>query len=191
MTASYPIHKNIFYLIVFFMLVGCSTVTVAGLKPIYPQPVRGDSGGDFFEVDSLQPTFRWESFPRPQDLRKDENGLLGRFQNVTYDLKIWRAQASFSPKASTTRQTFPEPSHKLIYYRQGLAEPVHKIEKPLAPLTRYIWSVRARFEVDGGTRVIPWAAIWRSRIAQRSSVVPHHPTYYRFKTPPLTIWVWN
>ena len=184
MTASYPIHKNIFYLIVLFLLVDCSTSNVAGLKPIYPPPVRGDSGGHFFEVDSLRPTFRWESFPRPQDLRKDENGLLGRFQNVTYDLRIWRAQASFSPKASSARQTFPEPSHKPIYYRQGLPEPVHKIEEPLAPFTRYIWSVRARFEVDGGTRVIPWAAVWHSRIDQRSSVIPNNPIYYGFETPP-------
>ena len=184
MTASYPIHKNIFYLVVFFVLAGCSTVTIAGLKPIYPQPVRGDSGEDIFEVDSLQPTFRWESFPRPEDLRNVEDGLLGRFHNVTYDLKIWRVQDGLPVQA--------------IYSREGLPEPSHKIEKPLVPSTEYVWSVRARFEVDGGTRVTEWAGIWRSRIDQRSSVVPNHPnhpTYYRFKTPPimkpLTIWARN
>jgi hypothetical protein len=187
MICSYTRDRIIFYLIVLFVLADCSNV--AGLKPVYPQPqtVRGYSGGAFLEVDSLQPTFRWESFPRPEDLRKDENGMLGRIQNVTYDLKIWRTQDESVFEASPTRQRFPKPLQRPlqtpIYYRQGLPKPLHKIEEPLEPSTKYIWSVRARFEVDGATRVIPWAGIWPSRAYQRMPLVPNNPIYYHFKTP--------
>ena len=187
MTGNHPIHKNIYYLIVLIVLAHCSTGTglTTGLKVIYPQPVRGDSGDDIFEMDSLRPTFRWESFPRPQDLRNGEDGLLGRIHNVTYDLKIWRVQDGYPPKVSLNRQTFPEPLHPPVYYRQGLLKPLHRIEEPLEPSTKYIWSVRARFEVDGGTRVIPWAGFWpiRRRYYQRAAFVPNNPIYYGFKTP--------
>ena len=187
MASSYNIPKNILYLIVLILLANCSPRTglPTGLKLIYPQPVRGDSGEDIFEVDSLQPAFRWESFPRPEDLRNEEDGLLGQIQKVTYDLKIWRVQDGYPPKASLNRQTFPEPLHAPVYYRQGLPEPLHKIEEPLEPSTKYIWSVRARFEVDGGTRVIPWAGFWpiRRRYYQRVAFVPNNPIYYGFKTP--------
>ena len=177
MTGNYTISKNIFYSAVLLVLVGCYTVTVSGLEPIYPEVVNSRSGAASFEVDSLRPTFRWESFPRSQDLRNDENGLLGRIHNLSYDLKIWRAQDGLPVQA--------------IYSRGGIPAPMHKIEERLEPSTEYVWSVRARFEVDGGARVTEWAGIWRDRGDQRSPVVPRHPTYYRFKTPPLTIWVWN
>ncbi len=44
-------------------------------------------------VDSLQPTLRWEAFPRPEDREADREGLLSRISDVTYDLKIWKAPA--------------------------------------------------------------------------------------------------
>jgi len=172
--------KNIFYIILFLASAGC--YTVSGLKAIYPEVVKSHSGGAFFEVDSLQPTFRWESFPRAQDLRKDQNGLVGRIRNVTYELRIWQAQAGKPAKPMYYHHRFPEPLP--IYSRQRIPEPLHKIEEPLEPSTNYIWSVRARFEVDGGTRVTEWAGIWLDQAARRSSVVPSHPLYYRFKTPP-------
>ena len=35
----------------------------------------------------------------------------------------------------------------------------HKLETPLSPAARYFWTVRARFKLDGVTRVTPWARI--------------------------------
>ena len=159
--------KHIFYLILFLLSAGC--YSVSGLKPIYPEVVKSHSGGEFFEVDSLQPTFRWESFPRPQDLRKNQKGLVGRIHNVTYELKIWRVQDGYQAKP--------------IYSRQRIPEPLHKVEEPLEPSTNYVWSVRARFEVDDVTMVTEWAGIWLNQSARRSPVVPSNRLCYRFKTP--------
>ncbi|MFQ5658186.1 MAG: hypothetical protein ACE5G5_11635 [Candidatus Methylomirabilales bacterium] len=116
----------------------------------------------------MQPTFRWESFPRPQDYEADKVGLLRRIQNVTYDLKIWRAEDDYPVEE--------------VYSREGLPEPLHKIEEPLEPSTKYLWSIRARFEIEGHFRVTEWG-IWVSYRAQRLPRVPN-PFYYRFKTPP-------
>ena len=53
------------------------------------------------------------------------------------------------------------------------------IETPLAPSTRYAWTVRARFDLDGATRVTAWGSEGRgSRLPQ----VPN-PFYYRFAIP--------
>jgi len=87
-------------------------------------------------VDSLQPTFQWQPFPRPADEFAD------RIQDVTYELRIW-----------TTTQGL---SGKLRYSRDGLKLPSHKLEEPLEPSIQYLWSVRARFMIDGDLRVTEW-----------------------------------
>ncbi len=70
----------------------------------------------------------------------------------------------------------------MVYSRQGLPEPGHKIEAPLEPVTEYFWSVRARFELDGQTRVTPWSAALGDP-AEGPLQLPR-PSYFRFKTPP-------
>ena len=154
--------EKFFYLMVLLVLAGC--YTASGLKPIYPEVVKSHAGSGFFEVDSLQPIFRWESFPPVQDLSKDKDALLGRIHNVTYELIIIRAREGLPPKT--------------IYIRDKLPEPSHEIEDPLEPSTKYFWSVRAHFEVDGDTRVSQWAGIAAPWTDKRA------PRFYRFKTPP-------
>ena len=48
---------------------------VDGLEPEYPPARRGLPWPTAFfdEVDSLQPTFSWESFPRPEDQAREGN----------------------------------------------------------------------------------------------------------------------
>ncbi len=147
----------------------------------------------YVKVDSLQPTLLWEPFPRPQDHEADKEGVLKRIRNVAYDLKILRALDNYPIE--------------LIYARQGLPEPSHSIEEPLEPSTKYFWTIRARFELDGHSRVIAWggwlthrggaetdwdrltphASRWErtyyeSLDSWRQALVPN-PFYYRFKTP--------
>jgi hypothetical protein len=166
MRRSHNMCHGLFLLIFMLLASGCGmSVAVSGLKPEYPKLVTGGSGIAFFEVDSLQPTFRWESFPRPQDLNEDKDGLIARIDNVTYDLNIWRAQDEYPVE--------------VIYSRQRLLVSMHVMEEPLEPSTKYFWSVRARFEVEGRTRVTEWGVALGSG---RSPVVPN-PFYYRFKTP--------
>jgi hypothetical protein len=47
----------------------------------------------------------------------------------------------------------------IVYRRDGLASPTHTLETALSPGTRYFWTVRARFELDGRERVTEWGTI--------------------------------
>ena len=53
---------------------------------------------------------------------------------------------------------------RLYYSRESLREPLHKMDQPLEPATKYFWSVRAVVLVDGYPKVTEWAeqilAIW-------------------------------
>ena len=167
----------LFWLAALTWLVGCTRpAPVSGLRPEYPEARSKVLGSEvpFVKLDSVQPTLRWESFPRPQDHEADKEGLLSRIRNVTYDLKIWRAD----------EKSAIEYPAELVYSRRGLPEPWHKLEDPLKPSTKYFWTVRARFELDGQTRITEWGVTEHPQFPQvaRLPVVPN-PMYYRFKTP--------
>lgn len=148
---------------------GCAgrPVEVTGLRPLYPEVSRG-----WAKVDSLQPTLRWEKFPRPADSKTGGDELRKRLRNVTYDLRIWRGDI-LRPL-------------ELVYERTGLAVPEHKLAMPLTAASEYFWTIRARFEIDGNPRVLEWGARRRSiggvGEGRRSPVVPS-PFFYHFKTP--------
>ena len=147
-------------LLVFAILSGCGGVSVVGLHPKYP-PLEKKAFAthcEFVEVDSLQPTFQWEPFPRPSDDFAD------KVQDVTYELRIW-----------TTTQG---PSGKLRYSRDGLKLPSHKPEESLEPSIQYLWSVRARFMIDGDLRVTEWGM---AGLPLRNESVPNL-SCFRFKT---------
>jgi hypothetical protein len=164
-----------FWCLGLLLLVGaCAPGAVIGLRPEYPPvgELYRDTGYDFVEVDSLQPTFQWEPFPRERD-RAANTDLLDGLTAVTYDLQIWRAGTNFH---------YPT---ERVYAKRGLTATSHRIEQPLAPATRYSWTVRARFQVNGEPRVTEWGMYeWedpRSR-PPFDDVVPN-PRYFRFKTP--------
>lgn len=96
----------------------------------------------FVKVDSLQPVLQWKSFPTAKDMKPDKTGELSRVSNVTYELKISRAQDSSQGE--------------VVYSRTGLSDSSHKVERPLPPLTRYFWSVRVRFKLDDEYRETGW-----------------------------------
>ncbi len=127
---------------------------VCWFAPIYPKvertslwhSIRHNAPGIhliYTPVDSTQPALEWESFPRPRDRIPKNESLIEQIGDVTYDLKIWEAP-----------RDFPE---RLIYDRTGLLEPRHRVESPLAMKTRYFWSVRARYKMDGKPQVTRWA----------------------------------
>lgn len=143
-----------------------------GLAPIEPT-TRGQLTGDpilgnWLEwklVDSLQPTLRWEAFPRADDLIAAPEDMT-RVRNVRYDLVIAREKG-----------LSPEPA---CYRREGLTTPAHHLETPLAPDARYFWSIRARFELDGRERVTEWSSTaW---VARQQFTAPSSFSY-RFRTP--------
>lgn len=163
---------------------GCMPVPVSGFKPIYPKVTSGlfsEGQLDWTRVYSLQPTFRWE--PMPGQHERGRGALSGskpfiaaapeRIRNVRYDLKIWRVVGEF-----------PE---EVVYEREGIEGTSHQIQQPLQPGTKYYWSVRARFELDGKTRVSEWSLSMFPQSGSRTSArrtgqIPPS-SYYRFKTP--------
>jgi hypothetical protein len=143
-----------------------------GLAPLEPR-TRGTLTGDhvigdrfeWTQVDSLQPRLRWQSFPRPSDLEAAP-AAMARVAHVTYDLVIARAQ-DLAPA-------------ELVYRRSGLERPEHRLETPLAAGTRYFWTMRARFELDGAPRVTGWGS---THYIARDSMTSPSPFSYRFRTP--------
>lgn len=117
-------------------------VTHYGLAPIYPiykslaLPV----------VDSVQPTLEWQSFPRATDVEADRE-TMARISKVRYDLIVADPDA--------------EDTVRVVYRRDGLREPKHKITTALQWGQTYRWTVRARFELNGEERVTEWSSDWR------------------------------
>ncbi len=147
---------------------GCTApAEITGLRPLYPEASTG-----WAEVETLRPTLRWEKFPRPRDLKTGGGEPAKGVRNVTYELRIWRGDR---------RRPL-----ELVFQRKGLTAPEHQLAKPLAPGTRYFWTVRARFESGGNPRVLEWGVRRRSLgmagRGRRWPVVPN-PFFYRFNTP--------
>jgi len=159
-----------------FLVTGCSIASPLPAAGIRPLPLL--MGGWIRDpitrkVDSLQPTLQWETFPRPEDLKADTDGRLADARSVTYEIRVWRADDG-SPG-------------ELAYARTGLAEPAHTFDTPLAPDTLYLWTIRARFDLDGQPRVTQWAILLLVRAdgrppdARRTVLPPSG--YYELRTP--------
>ena len=140
-----------------------------GLAPVYP-PMVGS--GEFDQADlvptitSLQPTLQWEAFEG---------------DDVTYDLMMWHAAG---PNLGN-----------LVYSRERLTESSHSVEIRLDPMTRYLWTVRARFSANGRTKVTEWStrSVSASLLYNVASLgvasLAGHPDdstsgFYQFRTAP-------
>ena len=146
------------------LLYGCGAPAVMiGLRAEYPEqrfilfidPIPAA----FVLVDSLQPTLRWESFPRVEDI---ENKI-GTVADVSYQLRISGDGFNYN------------------YSRDGVKEPCHKIETPLEPSKNYLWTVRACFVLNGENRCTVWGAVSKWEYW----TFPHPNVWsYRFQAPP-------
>ncbi len=96
---------------------------------------------------SLEPTFRWQSFPGEKVLNADFQGKLRQLSALRYDLRIYRLDNQRT-KA------------RIILERNNIAATEYRLTQPLAPDTEYVWSVRARFVLDTGERTSRWSGDW-------------------------------
>jgi len=140
------------------------------IEPLYPELVlfRG------YRVDTLQPTLRWTTFPSEIVRQKLDPAVLQKISDVTYDLRIWDEDVDQNSKSRVWTQRW---RNRLIYERIGLVTPRHTVEVPLAPASRYYWSVRARFVVDGRPMATRWMR-WNKCFSYDLSL-----GYYEFHTP--------
>jgi len=163
-------HKLVMPLLL-LLLTSCAVdITFKGLRPVYPgypDSYTWVAGKPYdtlvMEVDSLQPTLKWEAFPRPQNLPSDKGTLRGSIGNVTYDLRILRAPSD------------------IAYEREGLSTPYHTVETPLQPSMKYLWTIRARFDLDGQPKVTGWSEM--SVVVKDIAHPSPRSLYYSFKTP--------
>ncbi|MEN8132980.1 MAG: hypothetical protein ABFS45_22940, partial [Pseudomonadota bacterium] len=146
---------------------GCSSISSICLQPEYPPFEKGnfELWGEFVEVNSLQPTLRWQRFPRAEDHDADTEGNLDLIDDVSYELRVWK--------------TVHGNSGRLVYARAGLRTTSHALEQPLVPSTKYIWTVRARFLLNGRYQVNEWGL---AGYLLRGDVVPNR-SCFRFITP--------
>ena len=143
-----------------------------GLAPLAPR-TRGQLSGDpligtrfeWTAVASLRPTLEWERFPRPGDLRAAPDDM-ARVRRVRYDLVIAREGDGIPGD--------------IVYRRDGLDAARHRLDVPLAPDTRYFWTVRARFELDGRERLTEWAS---THYVARDQFNAPSRFSFRFRTP--------
>jgi hypothetical protein len=102
---------------------------------------------EFVKVEGVQPTLRWQSFPRKYDLDKPGRDI----SEVVYDLRVFRIA-----ETNNKGRTFLAPDTQ-IYSSRAIVEPEHKIAVTLEECTEYMWTVRARFLFDQQVRVTEWA----------------------------------
>ena len=145
---------------------GCGKPALVGLIPEYPVVRKKwySLVTEFVEVDSLAPTFRWQPFDIAlvSPLHPMEPVHV---DHVRYEMRIW--------------QTVTNSTGKLVYLQDRLAATEHRIPRSLRPGTRYYWSVRAHFEVNGERRMTEWTL---AGYLLRSETVPNE-SCLRFQTP--------
>jgi hypothetical protein len=163
------------FLVIDFPISHWSTDLYCMLRPLAPEQGYGffKTTGKFVPVDSFQPTLKWEAFPRDMDRDGAGKDLVNRIDGVTYDLKVWKAE----------REGFRGP---MAYARSRLPGTEHRIEYPLEPETKYFWTVRAIFDLDGHEQATKWSLLRRPHTPALDpctlDTVPDSHAY-RFVTP--------
>lgn len=175
----------VFYLTTLVLITGCAApieYSRYGLRPLDPAPEKYGVG----KVHSFQPVLRWEEFPRSQDRVVDQGGLVNRISEVTYELRIFETR---DDRGSRPGGVF---AGNVVYARKDLTTTTHQIEVMLKPSTYYLWTVRARYLLDGMNRVTDWGHQVRDSVPIKSIFFASDKRtdlffgYYEFTTPPPT-----
>lgn len=156
---------------------------ISGFRPIEPRQEFSTDYNSLLEevVWSLNPVLVWEPFPGThQDFGlTSERPFIdvdpARVRNLRYELRIWRAVNGYPGR--------------LVYEARDLRQAQHQVRQTLQRKTHYFWSVRARFRVDGMTRVTEWSIATlphhggapARRVARNAGTIPPQ-NYYRFRT---------
>lgn len=126
---------------------------------------------DWPYVISRMPKLEWQPFPDEHRQAQFQEKTGYQAINVHYDLKIW--------------ETFGPDRRELVYERYALEEATHQVEDALKPKTRYLWSIRACFNLGENKACTPWSfsLIPAGIDACESTTIQPERNYYRFLTP--------
>lgn len=124
---------------------GLVGLTGHGLRPEFPALNA--------TVDTLRPDFRWEPLDGAKQSADDKTPE--NIQDVKYEIQIFAALRT--DRYLHGIELVPELLGGPIYSSSALVNPRHRIDKSLAPCTKYFWTVRARFRIDGQLRLTEWA----------------------------------
>jgi hypothetical protein len=110
------------------------------------------------EVESLQPTLRWEPFNLHDELvhSRADTASAGA---VRYDLRVWK---------TTSASTIGE----LVYEQRDIADPWHTLLQPLEAGSKYFWSVRARYADGDSVYATRWSESRLPLFALRTAFLP-------------------
>jgi hypothetical protein len=136
---------------------------------IRPRSIFSGPGLEVVKLDSLQPTFRWEEFPRTYDLPPDS---ASKISSVSYDFRIYDADHLNDRMVA---------GQKIVVRETGLATPSYQPANPLKPCAVYFWTVRAHFKLDGSTRVTEWTSAFGSTLDPRWVRRSSYPRFTDFK----------
>lgn len=118
-----------------------------------------------YPLSELQPTFRWEPWPRGFDIVPGNGPRQAR--QVRYDLRIFGATGIlYEPRGLVEPVHWLDATGIIIYERRGLVEAVHRLEQPLEPCRTYRWTVRARFVLNGAPRATEWTGAYDTMSGQ-------------------------
>lgn len=160
---------NLFFagLWLLFQAGGCAVQSATWLTVLEPVPERQTFSiwQGYTLVDSLQPVLAWEPFVLDRQNTIASGHATESARSVRYELRIWETRGGYEGK--------------LVYVREDLTATRHRVEHPLAPGSRFLWSVRATFERDRAVHVTPWGT--SSRLLDAATVP--NPACYRFATP--------
>ena len=124
---------------------------LCGLKPVSPSSIFRfgpyESGPPW--VGSLTPRISWEAFPPKKDIGDDAVKILRRVSEVRYDLRIWKDENGGPGDVVYERTEMVLPA------KDGIV--AHTVETPLPAGSSCLWTVRARFRLDGEERVTRWS----------------------------------
>ncbi len=149
------------------------------------------------KVEGLLPVFQWEAFPPLNQGEQGADSATPAVTDIRYDLRIWTSVGGgpgdlVYERMNLNLEARTEPPPAPVETEEGVpaAAPApfveHRLETPLAPDTEHLWSVRARYRLDGEPRATRWSALDDSRPGRPGSCVydgipPHR--FHRFRTP--------
>ncbi len=120
--------------------------------------LRAEGGRGETRVSSADRMLRWEAFPRERDASVFGKDQQRRIANVRYELRVWRNPAR--GHAHATGGTIEEP-----LTLTGLRSPEWRVPLEFEAGVEHRWAARARFELDGRTRVTQWTGLGYGPVA--------------------------